>query len=96
MEQNNKIETPTPFSQKEAVYLNTLNVLELDGEKLRTLEKPLRELLTKSVQKQVRQKLFEGFKRKSISLKSEKTDSELKKYCSNVLKNWIARDSRFD
>jgi len=82
--------------QKEAVFSAAVEALNLNQEDLVKLEQPLKSMLTKTVEKQIREKLFAGFRAGTVPLKAEKTDSQLKKYCSSVLNNWKNRDPRFN
>lgn len=79
-------------SQKDAVYTFALEVLTdkpAEGQALRTL-------VTKEVRKAIRGRLFQGVKSGQIKLARTMDDSKLKKYCSNLINNWLKKDSRFN
>ncbi len=89
-----KTTTPTQLEQKQAVYQFVLSALP---EGSTTAHSPLKSLVTKEVRKVVRVKLFEGIKAGTIKYKPlEKTDGELKKYCSSLINNWLKKDDRFN
>jgi hypothetical protein len=83
----------TQIEQKEAVYQLALEVL---GAAANNPASPLKTLVTKEVRKAIRVKLFEGIRAGTIEFKPNKTDGELKKYCSSLINNWLKKDPRFN
>lgn len=79
------------MQQKEAVRNFILSEIAEKGV-VRAEGDPLKVLVTKDIRDKVRARLFDGFKSGSINLNTEKDDSQLKKYCSGVLSNWLKKD----
>ncbi len=81
-----------PLSQKEAVYTYVIQAI---GSHDLLAGQTLKDLITKDVRKIVRTKLFNGIKTGIIKYNPSKTDSEIKKYCSGLINNWLGKDERF-
>ncbi len=83
--------TVAKASQKDAVYKFVLEALEAKPAEGQTLK----DLVTKETRKVVRQKLFTAIRANEVSFSKQKTDSDLKKYCSGLINNWLKKDPRF-
>lgn len=93
-EQKTETSAPAQTEQKDAVY--NLAVAALAGAQPAEGQ-PLKSLVTKEVRKAIRVGLFEGIKNGSIKYsKADKTDGQLKKYCSSLINNWLKKDNRFN
>lgn len=83
------------LSQKEAVYsavtsvLSENNISVSEGTDVQTL-------MTSELRSQVNQVLFEGFRKGSIELTREFSDSDLKAYVSGLQSNWLRKDKRLN
>lgn len=81
------------LGQNDAVYQYTVQALKgattPEGVALKSI-------VTKEVKKEVRKRLFDGFKAGQIKLKNPMDDSKLKKYCSGLINNWLKKDPRFN
>lgn len=88
--------SPNSLAQKEAVFQfvtealqgTEVTVAQLKDKTVKTPEK-------KAVLKQVRVSIFNGIKAGTIAFAPNKTDGELKKYCSSLINNWLKKDKRF-
>lgn len=77
----------TKMTQKEAVFQAVRNVCgEIDGAYTPTKEE----------RAQVNQILFEGFRKGTIELEREFSDSDLKSYVSGLQSNWLRKDKRLN
>lgn len=79
------------ISQKEAVKSAISQVLTEAGVKFDD-NSNFKDILTREYRAQVNQILFEGFRAGTITLKKEKSDSELKEYVSGLVSNWLKKD----
>lgn len=94
MSEEQKTETVSQISQKDAVY--NLAIAALNDAKPAEGQ-PLKSLVTKEVRKSIRVGLFEGIKNGSIRYaRAGKTDGQLKKFCSSLINNWLKKDQRFN
>lgn len=89
-----------PLSQKDAVRKFAAEAASEAG--VTAAGAALRELLqsdgpnaSKEIRAKVRAKLYAGFKDKSVAIKANKTDGDLKKYCSSLINNWLKKDNFF-
>lgn len=87
------VEEKKVLSQKEAVKTF---LLEAVSGMEKTSEMSIKDLVTKDIRKQVKARLFAGFKDGSIKLSKPKTDTELNKYCSGLISNWLSKDKTFN
>lgn len=87
-------------SQREATYnaivavLNTNNVSFTEGD-------DVKDMLTASMKKEVRKMLLSGFSNNTIATSDGFTskfnsETELNKYCSGLISNWIKKDTRLN
>lgn len=83
------------MSQKEAVFsavtsvLNENNITVSEGTDVSTL-------MTRELRSQVNQVLFEGFRKGSVELDREYSDTDLKGYVSGLQSNWLRKDKRLN
>ena|SRR5665213_10722 len=83
----------TKSTQKEAVFTAVVNVLSQEG--IDIVEgAPV--VMTKEFRAQVNNILFEGFRKGSIELDREFSDSDLKGYVSGLQSNWLRKDKRLN
>lgn len=83
-------------SQKDAVFNAIIVVLNEAKIPFKIGFSSFKDLLTLELKHNIVSFLFEGFKQEKIFLKTYKTDSQLKEYASNILYNWLERDSRLN
>ena len=101
METENQVQCPVveeqkakQLSQKDAVFNAFSEVIDEKGN-VRAEGEPLKVLFTKDVRKAVRQKLYAGIKAGTIKCKPTYDEKKLKKYCSGLISNWLAKDERY-
>jgi hypothetical protein len=85
------------LEQREAVFKFITEALSEDGKTLAEfkilMEQDKKQL--QSLRKVVRQRLFTSIRSGETRLGKEYDDSRLKKYCSGLINNWVAKDPRF-
>ena len=84
------------LTQKQAVFLAIINVLQEDGIDFKVGEEHVYPHMTKERRALVNSVLFQGFKDGSIILDASFSDEELKAYVSGLQSNWIRKDSRLN
>jgi hypothetical protein len=80
-------------TQREAVYNAVSGVLSEAGIKV---EGDVSTHMTRELRSQVNNILFEAFRKGTIALDKEFTDSELKSYVSGLQSNWLRKDKRLN
>lgn len=107
--QTETVQVTEKMSQKDAVLLFTKGVLGLNqegavltgGTTLKSCLLAGPEDIAEVVQakkvkrKAVRILLFDAFKAGRVKISCEKTDAQLRKYCSGLINNWLKKDPRF-
>lgn len=97
------------MSQKNAVFLFVKSVLDLNQEGtaltngvvlkncLLASSEDIVEVLRakKAKRKAVQVLLFDALKAGNVKISCEKTDAQLRKYCSGLVNNWLKKDPRF-
>jgi len=88
--------TSEVLKQKEAVYHFVNQALEgTDVTVAQLKDVSVKTAAKKAVLKQVRVNLFHGFRNGTVKISKQKSDGELKKYCSIITCNWLRKDKRF-
>lgn len=95
VQESQVVEEKKVLSQKEAVRTYLLEAIEAKGV-VRAEGEPLKSLVTKDIRKVVKQRLFNSFRDGSIKLSKPKNDTELNKYCSGLISNWLSKDKTFN
>lgn len=83
------------LNQKDAVFNAVSSVLTEAGVSFNE-GTDVRPSMTKELRAQVNNILFDGFRKGTIELDVEKTDSELKSYVSGLQSNWLNKDKRLN
>jgi len=82
-------------SQKDAVFL-ALNTGIRETNKSIDGTSVLRSYVDKAVKKVARLELNNMIRLKLVKCKATYNDSQLKKYCSGLISNWMIKDKRYD
>jgi predicted metal-dependent TIM-barrel fold hydrolase len=83
------------ISQKEAVYTAVMNAVKIsdlsDGQTLAQYVNT-----NKTVKKAIKNEILVGLTNGTVTLRTSKTEKELKKYASGLLNNHLAKDARLN
>lgn len=84
------------MSQKDAVYKIIMDTVEATKVPVSVLKDTSnRSVEKKQANMRIKSAILAALKTGEISLKTEKTEAQLKAYSASLLSNWLKRDKRF-